>query len=198
MKSNTCKIFELSVKTSDGEFAARYSERGLVAIRFPGELHRPANHGSDVPARIEEWHGATSVALALVLEAKQPGPLPPMDLSSGTAFQQRVWSALREIGCGQTRSYSEVAHMIGQPNALRAVGGACGANPIPVLIPCHRVLAAHHRLGGFSAGRGWKLRLLAREGITFPKQGFFFESDAAIHCVIATEGIRTRQAPVRV
>jgi O-6-methylguanine DNA methyltransferase len=132
-----------------------------------------------------------------VLEGKPPGQLPPIDLSSGTAFQQRVWTALCQIGCGQTRSYSEVAHMIGQPNALRAVGGACGANPIPVLIPCHRVLAAHHRLGGFSAGRGWKLRLLAREGITFPKQGFFFESDAAMHCVIATEGIRARQAPVR-
>ncbi|HWY77249.1 MAG TPA: MGMT family protein, partial [Verrucomicrobiae bacterium] len=60
---------------------------------------------------------------------------------------------------------SQVAAAIGQPKAARAVGAACGANPIPVLIPCHRVLAAHNRLGGFGGGLDWKRNLLAREGI---------------------------------
>jgi O-6-methylguanine DNA methyltransferase len=91
--------------------------------------------------------------------------LPPLDVSVGTAFQQRVWSALRKIGCGQTQSYGEIAQAIGKPKAVRAVGGACGANPIPVLVPCHRVLAANRKLGGFSGGLNWKRTLLAREGV---------------------------------
>jgi methylated-DNA-[protein]-cysteine S-methyltransferase len=87
-----------------------------------------------------------------------------LDLDSGTNFQQQVWQALLHIPTGQTRSYGEVAAAIRHPKAVRAVGAACGANPIPVLVPCHRVLAAGRRLGGFSAGLDWKTRLLAREG----------------------------------
>jgi O-6-methylguanine DNA methyltransferase len=86
-----------------------------------------------------------------------------LDLTSGTAFQQRVWQALLEIPSGETRSYAQVARAIGQPAATRAVGSACGANPIPVLVPCHRVLAANHKLGGFSAGVDWKRLLLGGE-----------------------------------
>jgi O-6-methylguanine DNA methyltransferase len=72
---------------------------------------------------------------------------------------------LRKIPAGQTRSYGEVAQTIGRPRAIRAVGGACGANPVPVLVPCHRVLAANKKNGGFSNGLAWKRRLLAREGV---------------------------------
>jgi len=96
---------------------------------------------------------------------KHPENLPPLDLSSGTDFQQRVWQALRKISFGRSLSYGQVAEAIGKPKAVRAVGGACGANPIPVLVPCHRVLAANSRLGGFSSGLNWKRVLLAREGI---------------------------------
>ncbi len=70
----------------------------------------------------------------------------------GTAFQQRLWAALREIPFGQTRSYGALARELG--SAPRAVGQASGANPIPLLIPCHRVLAAHGGLGGYSGGDG--------------------------------------------
>ena len=70
----------------------------------------------------------------------------------GTAFQQRVWSALRTIPAGETRSYGDIARLLG--TAARAVGQANGANPIPILIPCHRVLAAHGVLGGYSGGEG--------------------------------------------
>jgi O-6-methylguanine DNA methyltransferase len=97
------------------------------------------------------------------LRGEQPDRLPPLDLSRGTPFQQEVWRALLEIPAGETRSYGEIAARVGEPGAARAVGAACGANPIPVLVPCHRVLAAHKKLGGFSSGLKWKRLLLERE-----------------------------------
>ena len=72
---------------------------------------------------------------------------------------------MQKIRVGQTQSYGEIARTIGKPKAVRAVGGACGANPIPVLIPCHRVLAANRKIGGFSSGLDWKRTLLKREGV---------------------------------
>jgi O-6-methylguanine DNA methyltransferase len=78
---------------------------------------------------------------------------------------KRVWSVMRTIWVGQTLSFGEIARAIGNPKAVRAVGGACGANPIPVLVPCHRVLAANGRIGGFSGGLDWKRKLLEREGV---------------------------------
>jgi O-6-methylguanine DNA methyltransferase len=87
-----------------------------------------------------------------------------LDLASGTPFQQAVWSALRRIAPGATQSYAEIARAVGSPGAARAVGQACGANPIPLLVPCHRVLASGGQLGGFSGGLDWKQKLLAREG----------------------------------
>jgi O-6-methylguanine DNA methyltransferase len=90
-----------------------------------------------------------------------------LDLSAGTPFQQSVWRALEKIPFGQTRSYGEIASAIGNAKGVRAVGGACGANPIPVLVPCHRVLAANGKLGGFAGGLAWKRTLLEREGAPF-------------------------------
>jgi O-6-methylguanine DNA methyltransferase len=86
-----------------------------------------------------------------------------MDLSSGTDFQRRVWRALQKIPRGQTRSYGWVARKIGRPKAARAVGTACGANPVPIIIPCHRVIASDGSLGGFGGGLPLKRRLLALE-----------------------------------
>ena len=87
-------------------------------------------------------------------------PLAP----AGTPFQQAVWRAMSEIPAGQTRSYGELAAAVG--SAARAVGGACGANPIPIIVPCHRVLAAGGALGGYSGegGRDTKVALLRLEG----------------------------------
>jgi O-6-methylguanine DNA methyltransferase len=81
----------------------------------------------------------------------------------GTGFQIEVWSALREIPYGETRTYAEVAHEIGHPRAVRAVGTASGANPLALLIPCHRVIAAGGKLGGYGGGLELKARLLAME-----------------------------------
>lgn len=81
----------------------------------------------------------------------------------GTTFQQDVWAALREIPYGETRSYRDIARMLGRPNATRAVGAANGANPIPIIIPCHRVIGANGALTGFGGGLAMKRHLLDLE-----------------------------------
>jgi methylated-DNA-[protein]-cysteine S-methyltransferase len=88
----------------------------------------------------------------------------PLDLF-GTDFERQVWRELRSIPFGATRTYGEVARALGAPGASRAVGRASGMNPLPLVVPCHRVLAAGGKLGGFSAGLGMKRRLLALEGV---------------------------------
>lgn len=113
------------------------------------------------------WIQATRSALTQLLAGGPAGEIPPLDLRAGTEFQRSVWEALRAIPPGRTRSYGELAAQVGRPGGARAVGQACGANPIPLLIPCHRVLAAQGRLGGFSGGLAWKRRLLEREGTGF-------------------------------
>jgi len=86
-------------------------------------------------------------------------------LTLGTPFQQKVWKVLQTIPYGETRTYKWVAQKIGKPKAVRAVGQACGANPLPLIIPCHRVVASGNKLGGFSGGLRLKKKLLRREGI---------------------------------
>ena len=81
----------------------------------------------------------------------------------GTAFQRAVWEIERRIPYGETRTYAQVARSIGKPRAVRAVGGANGKNPVPLLVPCHRIVA-QDGLGGFSGGLHHKRRLLALEG----------------------------------
>jgi methylated-DNA-[protein]-cysteine S-methyltransferase len=85
--------------------------------------------------------------------------------AEGTPFQQRVWAALREVRAGSTMSYSALAARIGHPAAVRAVGAANGANPIPIVIPCHRVIGADGRLVGYGGGLDRKRWLLAHEGV---------------------------------
>ena len=89
-------------------------------------------------------------------------------LPVGTPFQQKVWAELLQIPWGTVCTYGELALRIGNPGAARAAGRAVGANPIPILIPCHRVLAAGGRLGGFRLGIGWKANLLELEHILNP------------------------------
>jgi len=163
------RLVELPVSTRDGQFIARYSEKGLAELNFPpvGRASPRAVKPIGVPAPIRRWHRTTAAALKNVLAGRSPKKFPPLDLSNGTTFQRNVWNTLRKIACGQTKSYGEIARAVGKPKAVRAVGGACGANPIPVLVPCHRVLAANKKLGGFSGGLNWKRNLLACEGVMF-------------------------------
>ena len=164
MKAKT-KPLELAVATPAGEFLAGYSENGLAKLSFPADrAARQRVSANKIPAPIRGWHRLTTTTLKAILAGREPRKFPPLDLA-GTEFQQNVWNALRKIPAGQTKSYAEIARAIGRPQAVRAVGGACGANPVPVLVPCHRVLAANQKLGGFSSGLAWKRRLLVREGV---------------------------------
>ncbi|MBI3593061.1 MAG: methylated-DNA--[protein]-cysteine S-methyltransferase [Nitrospirae bacterium] len=83
----------------------------------------------------------------------------------GTDFEQRVWLALKEIPYGETRSYKWIARMVGRPKAVRAVGQAIGKNPLPIILPCHRVIASDGSIGGFSCGVEIKRWLLRHEGM---------------------------------
>lgn len=132
----------------------------LTLLGFPsGSMAR--RHESD-------WHADPapfSEAIAQ-LNAYFAGELTDFELQlapQGTPFQQRVWSALREIPFGETWSYGELAAHIDKPTASRAVGAANGLNPIPVIIPCHRVIGANGKLTGFGGGLATKEYLLSLE-----------------------------------
>lgn len=125
----------------------------------------PASSIESLPPAIAEWRSLTSNAVNAILSGRPPEAFPPLDIRTGSDFQRRVWNALREIPMGQTKTYGAIARQVGEPDATQAVGAACGANPIPLLIPCHRVVASGGKLGGFSGGLAWKKRLLAIEGI---------------------------------
>jgi O-6-methylguanine DNA methyltransferase len=165
---------ELPIATSDGIFLARYSDRGLAELDFPNARSpvkpapKPAGRtaGSQpIPPQILRWHRSTTAALKQVLSGRAAQNLPPLDWNGKTEFQQAVWREMLKLAPGKTKSYGEIAAAIGKPKAVRAVGGACGANPIPVLVPCHRILAANRKIGGFSGGLDRKRRLLAQEGV---------------------------------
>jgi methylated-DNA-[protein]-cysteine S-methyltransferase len=107
----------------------------------------------DAAAReLEEYFGGRRRAFDL-----------PLDLSLSAGFRQLVQRHLPEIGYGQTRSYGQVAALVGNPKAVRAVGTACATNPLPVVVPCHRVLRADGTPGGYVGGPGAKLTLLRLE-----------------------------------
>ncbi len=103
--------------------------------------------------------------VACVVDGESPDEVTdlPMDVR-GTAFQRRVWEALRRIPRGETRTYSEIAQEIGQPSATRAVANACAKNPTPIVVPCHRVVRTDGGLGGYALGIERKKKLLKQEG----------------------------------
>lgn len=85
----------------------------------------------------------------------------------GTEFQKSIWEALLNIPFGESRSYSDISEMIDNPKAIRAVGGAIGANPVMIVVPCHRVIGKSGKLTGFSGGLDMKIELLVIEGIPY-------------------------------
>ena len=138
------------------------SLRRALRARFPRAEITPATSDGALEAL------ATQV-VALVEGAGLPATADlPLDLL-GTAFQQRVWRALRDIPPGSTATYGDIARRIGSPGAVRAVGTACGANPVAVLVPCHRVLRGDGKIGGYRWGPARKRALLARERKPSPR-----------------------------
>ena len=107
------------------------------------------------------------VEAALQLRAYFAGALRefllPLDIE-GTEFQKRVWGQVAAIPYGETRSYLQISTALGSPGAVRAVGAANGANPVPIVVPCHRVIGAHGKLVGYGGGLAMKKRLLELEG----------------------------------
>lgn len=138
-----------------------------MRLDFPSRK-KPAPGWVEIPgvrARISRWHKLTARSLKDVLAGKPVSKLPPFDLDDTTEFQRKVWSALEKIPAGETKTYGDLARQLGNPKAMRAVGRGCGTNPIPILIPCHRLVAARGKIGGFSGGLKWKEALLKREGV---------------------------------
>ena len=128
----------------------------LTEIRLDGEQRagpRDARRCAAACAQLAEYFAGKRREFDL--------PLAP----HGTPFQRRVWQALLSIPFGSVRTYGDVARDIGQPHATRAVGQANGRNPLPIVIPFHRVIAGDGTIGGYSAGLNVKHRLLALEGI---------------------------------
>jgi methylated-DNA-[protein]-cysteine S-methyltransferase len=156
--------------TPIGVFLLATDDAGRVrAVDLDGDEARIARH---LRARVCDsanirW-GAGPSALKAALKAYFGGELHALDaipcVPDGTPFQQSVWSALRAIPAGQTLSYGGLAQRLGKPTAVRAVGLANGANPIPILIPCHRVIGSDGSLTGYGGGLERKRWLLAHEG----------------------------------
>jgi methylated-DNA-[protein]-cysteine S-methyltransferase len=136
------------------------SKAGLQLVSF-----RAGNRARNIDP---EWRLDNSAFVEVIhqLQSYFAGERKHFDLSlllAGTNFQKTVWTALRKIPYGETISYKELAEMIGKPRAVRAVGAANGANPIPIIIPCHRVIGNDGSLTGFGGGLSLKKRLLELE-----------------------------------
>lgn len=146
-------------------------EHGLRLIEF----HTPRHP----MARIADWHEGDNAILQAIrkqLEEYFAGTRTAFELPlapDGTAFQKEVWHALADIPYGQTISYAQLALRVGKPSAMRAVGAANGRNPLPIVLPCHRVIGADGSLTGFGGGLPTKQFLLELEGALPRKRDLF-------------------------
>jgi methylated-DNA-[protein]-cysteine S-methyltransferase len=151
--------------TPHGPIYGYVTDEGLRELRLPDPehpirpylLHSRPNHvlGRRLMHLFADYFAGVAVSFEDV----------PLDPSFGTPFQRKVWHALCAIPHGHSLTYGELAARIGNAAGARAVGGALHANPICIVIPCHRILAAGGKIGGYGAGLNWKRRLLRLEGI---------------------------------
>ena len=155
-----------------GELTLAASDTGLVAVYFPNSRQVPPLHVVERGTGVLEDDGSGPAGAVLARTREQLNeyfartrttfdlPLDP----AGSAFERRVWDALRAIPYGSTVSYGELARRLGDPRAIRAVGAANGKNAIPIIVPCHRVVGARGELTGFGGGLDRKRWLLEHEG----------------------------------
>ena len=144
-----------------GRLTIAAHEKGIVSIHF-GDVEldmprKPSALTNKAATQIQEYFAGKRREFDLPLDPK------------GTDFQLTVWKALQTVPYGETRTYAQIAEAIGKPHAYRAVGMANNKNPIPILIPCHRVIGANGTLTGYAGGLEIKRKLLALEGITILK-----------------------------
>jgi methylated-DNA-[protein]-cysteine S-methyltransferase len=155
-------IFHRSIPSPVGPLLIAASDAGLHAVQFPNNRH-PVKHRSP-------WQPGDHPILRQTqaqLDAYFAGTLKTFDLPlapCGTAFQEQVWTTLASIPYGSTWSYADLANVLGKPTATRAVGAANGRNPLPIVLPCHRVIGANGALTGFGGGLPTKEFLLRLEG----------------------------------
>lgn len=150
-------MYTLQVDTPLGKLQLAASDKGIIGLDI-GETNTPSSSSpilEEAARQLEEWFKGERRDFDL-----------PLDLQ-GTEFQRAVWAKLQAIPWGQYRTYGDIAQELGIKNGARAVGGACGANPTLIIIPCHRILASTGKLGGFSSGLEVKRRLLGLEGISW-------------------------------
>jgi AraC family transcriptional regulator of adaptative response/methylated-DNA-[protein]-cysteine methyltransferase len=150
-----------------GRMLIAATEKGVCSIQFADtdeELEQGLRREFPFAVRRRDDAGLTNLAQQVVERISEPDASAalPLDIQA-TAFQRRVWSYLQSIGFGETRSYAEVAKAIRRPSAVRAVARACATNPVAVAIPCHRVLRANGKLGGYRWGMKRKETLLRME-----------------------------------
>jgi AraC family transcriptional regulator, regulatory protein of adaptative response / methylated-DNA-[protein]-cysteine methyltransferase len=166
------KISYSVVSCELGRLLVAATERGLCAVRFgdkesslQAEL-RDDFSAAEIRRDDRELKPLADQVLRLLSEPVTAGAI-PLDIQ-GTAFQQRVWNALRQIPRGETRSYAQIATKIGKPEAVRAVANACASNPVAVVIPCHRVVQKNGSLAGYRWGVERKAALLRAERPSVP------------------------------
>lgn len=150
-----------------GMLLVAITPRGVCAVRLgdsAAALERGLEREFPNAARERDDARLRSVVRRVLarLDGSRPDARLPLDIRA-TAFQRRVWRALCAIPRGQTRSYGEIARAIGRPRAARAVGHACAANPVALVIPCHRAVRSDGTMGGYAWGVGRKRKLLERE-----------------------------------
>lgn len=136
--------------------------RGLAGLWFEGQRHLPDSSGwphapehpvlREAAAQLRDYFAGRRTQFDL-----------PLDLQSGTAFQQSVWQALLAIPSGRTTSYGDLSQRVGRPSAVRAVGAAVGRNPVSIVVPCHRVIGSGGALTGYAGGLARKTALLQLE-----------------------------------
>ncbi len=168
-KSARTIIWEEMLPTPLGPLWLSFSERGLRAVNFdaPGEAKGPVwpvgHLNADLTTRLRHWRQEVGTTF-MAYFAGRPEKFAHLTLDlRGTPFQLLVWEALRRVPFGCVTTYQEIARALGLPRGARAVGSALRANPLPIIIPCHRVVASDGSLGGYSGGLQHKRELLALE-----------------------------------
>ncbi|NCO66754.1 MAG: methylated-DNA--[protein]-cysteine S-methyltransferase [Candidatus Aquicultor secundus] len=155
--------------TQWGMGAAVFSKKGLAGIIFPQDNERLLKE--EIAGRYDRLQHDKTLGLELTstlgryFNGEKVQFVYQLDYGQATEFECKIYDTLKSVSYGETLTYKELAQCCGRPKAARAVGNAMAKNPVPIVVPCHRVLKSDGSIGGWSGKRGWKERLLALEGI---------------------------------
>lgn len=159
--------------TEFGYMAISATEKGLTGVALPADSEEDAlfQLGLNVPDAVLSYDLLPDFTASMkrYFQGERIEFRVEIDFTGATNFQRRVWQATMKIPYGETRSYGWVAAQAENPGASRAAGNALGRNPVPIVVPCHRVIAGDGSIGGFSSGLDRKQRLLALESIELPR-----------------------------